>query len=129
MQLIKPKKSCINLLNRKEDPDICISFYYSCNKKTNTSKRTYRISMRNFFYRLKKDWESICFAVEDDYVLFFKSEINEGYNINGNGYICNVSLIETICEVYKVKINDKPFNINFKTEKINSRFYKMILTN
>lgn len=126
MQLIKPERKCVNIKNRYHEPDLNISFYYSNYNKTQILKRTFRISMRNFFYRLKYKWKYVAFGIEDNHIVIFEGNESNGYSFSKDEYICNVSLIETICDVYKIEIKDKPFQLNFKCDSINGKMYRLI---
>jgi len=126
MQLIKPQRKCVNLFNRKNDPDAILSFYYCFNEKMQRPKRTYRISMNNFFYRTKFKWQYINFGIEHGTIVFFEGDKLSGYKFNNQRYICNMSLIETICDVYNIKIKDKAFNVNFKCDQINDKMWRLI---
>jgi hypothetical protein len=127
MELIKPKRKCINIFNRDGEPDLMINFYYTSNEDTQKPKRTYRISMRNFFYRNNIKWQYICFGIEYGSVVFFEGDKSNGYRFDSNKYICNMSLIETICDVYKIKIKDKAFRVSFKCDKVNDKLWRMII--
>lgn len=127
MELIKPQKKCINIFNRQGEPDCTIGFYYSSDQDQKKIKRTYRISLRNFFYRNKLKWQYINFAIEHGSIIFFEGDQHNGYKFNDSGYICNVSLIETICDVYKIKIKNKAFTVFFKCDKINDRTWRILL--
>ena len=129
MELIKPKKKSVNIFNREGEPDLMISFYYSSAQDRQKIKRSYRISLRNFFYRNKLKWQYVNFAIEYGSILFFEGDRYNGYKFNENKYICNVALIETICDVYKVKIKNKPFNVYFKCDNVNDKTWRLILEN
>ena len=127
MELIKPKKKSVNIFNRDGEPDFMINFYYSCAKDRQKPKRTYRIGMHNFLYRNTLNWKYICFGIEYGSIIFFEGDKFNGYKFDQNKYICNMSLIETICNVYKIKIKDKPSRTAFKCDKVNDRTWRLIL--
>jgi hypothetical protein len=83
--------------------------------------------MHNFLYRNTLNWKYICFGIEYGSIIFFEGDKFNGYKFDQNKYICNMSLIETICDVYKIKIKDKPSRTAFKCDKVNDRTWRLIL--
>ena len=127
IELIKPKRKSVNIFNRDGEPDVIINFYYTAATDRQKAKRSYRIGMHNFLYRNNLKWQYVSFGIEYGSIVFFEGDRYNGYKFDSNKYISNMSLIQTICDVYKIKIKDKPFRLSFKCDNVNDKSWRMIL--
>ena len=126
MQLIKPERKVIYRSIRYDDSDVTVHFHYSKNLKSNTLKRFFRVSIINFFRKNNLKWRRVTFAIDNGKVIFSEGYNKDSFHLTQTGYICNINLVATICEVYKIQIPDQNKAVLFQCKEIRKNVWQLI---
>jgi hypothetical protein len=126
MQIIKPERKYIKYQKLLKESDFKLHFHYSINKKTNTTKRFFRASLINFFHNNNLRWKRASFAMKNEKIIFTEGYKKDTFYISKTGYIYNILLVQKICELYKIKIENRCYHINFKCKEIRKNIWELI---
>ena len=126
MQLIKPERKIAFIKKSYNNADLKIHFHYSTHPKINTVKRFFRVSLISFFNKNNIKWNRAAFAIENGKVIFTEGVKKNTFYVSKTGYIYNILLVQKICELYKIKIENRCYHINFKCKEIRKNIWELI---